>query len=165
MSSTATCRASSFAELPMVEGELREGVARRRGYHMPMASDYEGGANSGQWLAVADPDATVTAPGVASHSAVYLAGAGCPEVKENAVLLGQVFVTRFGECALVPSAAGDLVKNARRYSERYALGAGFRRCSSRLGAPNARASRFESDVPRNMAFPGWLLFPAFSDLS
>ena len=80
------------------------------------------------------------------------------------VVVGKVFATRFGQCTLDPSATEDLEKNARQFSERYAVEAGFRRCSSRLGVPNPRASWFECDVLQNMAPPGRFSFSAFSHL-
>ena len=127
-----------FAALPMFEGEFREEVAQQRGYRMLVASDYEEGANSDLWLVVADPDATVTYPGVAPPIAENVVGAGRPEVQNNASLLGAVVVTRFGDRASNPSETQELAKNARRYSERYAPAAGFRLCSSHLAAPDTR---------------------------
>ena len=79
-------------------------------------------------------------------------------------LVGKVSATRFGEWTLDPSATEDLVKNARQFSDRYVLEAGFRRRSSRLGVPNPRASWFECDVPQSMAPPERFLFSAFSHL-
>ena len=100
---------SSYAGLPTFEGEFREKVAQQYGYRMPMAPDCEEGTNSGLRLAVACPDATATAPGVAPQSAVSADGAGRSPVEEDAALLGKVAATRFGECALNPSATEDLV--------------------------------------------------------
>ena len=93
----------SVAALPVFESEFREGAAQQRGYRMPVASDYEKGANSGLRLAVADPDATVAAPGVVTSGLGKSAGYGRSEAQENASPLGTVFATRFGGCALSSS--------------------------------------------------------------
>ena len=66
------------------------------------------------------------------------------------VLAGKVF-------AGAPSDTDDLVKNASRFPESFAPGAGFRRCASRLGVPDVRASWFEFDAPQYIGHPGWLL--------
>ena len=79
-------------------------------------------------------------------------------------MLGTVFATRFSDCALNPSDTQELVKNACRCSDEYALGAGFRCRSSRSAAPNARATLFERDAPRHMSPPDWFLFLAVSEL-
>ena len=109
------------------------------GYRMHVAADFGEGANSGLWLAAADPDPTVTVPGVAPPVAEKVVGAGCSEVQTNASPLGKVFLRRFGYFALIPSDAQELVKNACRYTERGAREAGFRRRFSRLAVPNSRA--------------------------
>ena len=88
---------NSSAASPMFGGVLREDVAQQRGHRLPAASDFEEGKNSGFWLAIADPGATVTVPAVAPQSAVNVIGAGRFQVKENAVLLGKVLATRLGE--------------------------------------------------------------------
>ena len=114
---------------------------------MPAASVYEEGTNSGLWLAVADPEATVTALGVVTSCVGKVAGGGRSEAQKNASLLGKVFATRIGECALMSSDTQDLVDNACRSSEGYSLEAGFRRSSSRLAVPNTRAAWSARDVP------------------
>ena len=131
---------------------------------MPVASDNEGGPNSGLLLAAADLDAAVTVPGAAPSIAGKVGGAGRSEVQNNASLLGKVPVTRFGDGALNPSDSQELVRNACRYSGGCALEAGFRCCSSRLAVPDARASWFGRHVPHHMSSPEWYLFLAFSEL-
>ena len=71
-----------------------------------------------------------------------------------------MFAPRFVDCSLDPSASAQLVGNACAYAGRYALGTGFRRRASRLGAPNARSGFFEPDVPGSQASPGWLAYSA-----
>ena len=102
-------------------------MAQQRGHRMPAASDYAEGANLGLGSAVADPDATVTVRGVAPAVAEKVAGAGLSEMQSNSSLSGKVFATRFGDCALDPSDTQELVKNACRFSEKYALSGRFRR--------------------------------------
>ena len=154
---------NSFAALPMFEGDFREEVAQQCGYRMPAAPDYEGGTNSGLWLAAADPGATVTAPGVAPSVAGKVIGGGRSEAQNNASLLGRVFVTRSSDCASNPSGAQELAQNARRSSERYALEAGFRLGSFRLAVPEARVSWFARDAPEAVSPLEWCLFSASSE--
>ena len=47
-----------------------------------------------------DPDAAAAVPGVASSAQKNAAGAGRSEVTKNASSLGEVFVARFGGCAV-----------------------------------------------------------------
>ena len=119
-----------FAAAPMFEGALQQEVAQQCGYRTPSSSYREEGTNSGMWLAVADPGATVTVPGVAPDAETDEA-TGRSQVKANALLLGKVFASRLSNCSLAPSGMGDLAKNASQYSERYASEAGCRRRTSR----------------------------------
>ena len=79
---------------------------------MPAASRQESGTHSGLWLAVVDPDASVTAPGVASREKGEAAGRVSSEVSKNAAVLGKVFVKRFDECTASPNDTQVLVENA-----------------------------------------------------
>ena len=81
---------SSFAVLPMFGGEFREEVAKQCGYRTPAASDWAEGTNSGLRSAAPDPDAAVTAPGVAPSIAEKVIGAGRSEAQNDASLLGKV---------------------------------------------------------------------------
>ena len=65
---------------------------------------------------------------------------------------------RLGDCPRSPSDSQGLVANAKGYADMYALEAGFRRCASRVGVPNTRASWFARDVPEFTASPKWYLF-------
>ena len=58
---------NSFAALPMFGRAFSEEAAQQSGFRMPAASFQEKGNHSGLWLAAADPDATVTAPGTVEH--------------------------------------------------------------------------------------------------
>ena len=131
---------------------------------MPAASRKGKGTHSGLRLAVVDPDAAVTAPGGASFGKVEDAGRGASEVSRNADISGKVFAERLGDCSRSPSASQDLVADARGYSGKYASEAGFRRCASRVGVPNTRASWFVRDVPEFLASPTWLLFETFRSM-
>ena len=68
-------------------------------------------------------------------------------VHESAALWGKISVSRFGDFSSGPSALDGLVEDACKYAEGYALEAGFRRCASRMGVPNTRASLCERDAP------------------
>ena len=83
------------------------------------------------------------------------------EVKKNAAILALAFLKLFGDCASSPADTEALVDNATGYADRYGLGAGFRRCASRVGVPNARAAWFARDVPDSIASPTWRLYEAF----
>ena len=148
----------------MFEGEFCEEAARQRGYRMPLTSGYEEGTNSGMWLTVADPDAAVAVPGVVQSSAEKVAGAGRSDVQVDAFLSGEAFATRLGHCSFSSSDTQELVDNARRFSERFAVEAGSPCCSSRLAVPNAHAAWFLCDVPQRTSSPEWYLFWASSDL-
>ena len=130
---------NSFAALPMFGGMFCEDVAQQRGYRMPVAYRQETGARSGLCVAAVDPDATVTAPAVASYEREEAAGGASSEASKNADVLGKVFVKRLGDCAEGPDDTQVCVENAKGYAERFALEAGFRRCASRVGVPNTRA--------------------------
>ena len=108
----------------MFEGGFREEVVQQCGYRMPVASDYEEGTNSGLWLAVADPGATVTGLGVATSIAEKVVVFSRSEAQGNASSLGKVFVARFGARASNPSDAQELMGHACRFSGRYGIGAG-----------------------------------------
>ena len=69
-----------------------------------------------------------------------------------------MFAKRFGDCTTSPGGTQASVENATGYADRYALEAGFRRCASPAGVPNARAARFARDVPESMAPPAWRLY-------
>ena len=58
---------NSLAALPMFGGAFREDVAQQFGYRAPASSRQESGIHSGLRLAAVDPDAAVSAPGVASY--------------------------------------------------------------------------------------------------
>ena len=75
--------------------------------------------------------------------------------------MGLAFLKRLGDCASSPADTQALVDNATGYADRYASGAGFRRCASRVGVPNARAAWFVRDTPESMAPPAWRLYEAF----
>ena len=64
----------SFAVLPMFGGVYREDVAQQYGYRTPVSLRRERGTRTGLWSAVADPDATVTVPGVALYEKDAAAG-------------------------------------------------------------------------------------------
>ena len=64
----------SFAVLPMFGGVYREDVAQQYGYRTPVSLRRERGTRSGLRSAVADPDATLAAPGVASYEKDAAAG-------------------------------------------------------------------------------------------
>ena len=51
-----------------------------------------------------------------------------------------------------------MVDNALGYADRYALDAGFRRCASRFGISNSRASWFTRDVPSGVGNAEWYLY-------
>ena len=156
--------ANSFAALPTFEGKFRADVAQQRGYRMPTLPDDEAGANSGVCLAVADADAGATAPGVVPESGGSEEADGRSLAEENAAMSGKVFAPRLGDWSSDPSASDELGKNARKYAERFALEAGFRRCSPRAGVPNTRASRFELDAPPFQASVEWLSYAAINEL-
>ena len=80
------------------------------------------------------------------------------------MLLGKVFVSCFGDSSSDPSASDELVKNARKFAERCALEARFRRRSSRAGVPNTHASRLELDAPSYQASAVWLAGTASNEL-
>ena len=58
---------NSFAASPAFGGAFNKDVAQQSGYPMPASSRQEKGTHSGLRLAAVDPDAPVTAPGVASY--------------------------------------------------------------------------------------------------
>ena len=115
-------------------------------------------------MAVVDPDATVAAPGVASRVKEEAAGHDASTVRANAVILGKLFAKRFGDCASKSNETQVLADNALGYADRYALEAGFRRCASRIGAPNSRAGCFVRDVPNCMGNAEWRLYDAAGEL-
>ena len=127
---------------------------------MPASSRRESGTRPGMCPAAVDPDATAAAPGVASNEE-EAAGRASAEASKHAGALGKVFADRFGECAAGPNDAQALVENAKGCADRCALGAGFRRCASRVSVPNTRASWSLRDAPEFMASPEWCLFGAF----
>ena len=153
---------TSFAALPTFEGKFRADAAQQCGFRMPTLSDYEKGTNSGARLAVADPDAGVTVPGVVPDSGDREKVRGRSLVKGNAALLAKGSAVRIGDHSSDPSASGELLTNARKYAGRCALEAGFRRCPSRVGVPNARASWFGFDVPAHQASAEWLSYMAIN---
>ena len=149
--------ANSFAALPMFGGVFHEDVARQRGFRIPVSSRQEWGTQSGLWLAVVDPDAAVTAPGVAPHVKEEAAGLEASTVRANAAIFGKLFAKWFGNCASSDKETQVLVGNALGYADRYALEADFRRCTSRGGIPNSRASWFTRDVPEGIGNAEWRL--------
>ena len=58
---------NSFAVLPTFGGAFREDVAQQCGRRMPVSPCQERGTHSGLRLAVADPGAAATVPGVTSY--------------------------------------------------------------------------------------------------
>ena len=122
------------------------------------------GTDPGAWLAVADPDAGATVPGVTPGSGDSEKVNGRSLVQESTAPLGKVFGSRFGDCPSGPSASGELVKNACKCAEGRAPEVGFRHSSSRMGVPNARASWFERDAPSYQASAEWLVYTAINEL-
>ena len=106
----------------------------------------------------------MAAPGVAPDGGGSEKANGRSLVEEGAALLGKGLASRFGDCPSGPSAPDELVKNACKFSERYALEAGFRRCSSRVGAPNTLASRFEVVAPSYQSSAEWSVYAAINEL-
>ena len=122
---------TSFAATPV----------QQRGYCMPASSRQGSGTHSRMWLAVVDPDATATAPGVASYEKEDAAGRVSSEAGKDTDVLGKVFAKRLGDCRSCPSNTQVLVENAKGRADRYVLEAGFavgrpalvRRTRGRLG--------------------------------
>ena len=153
-------RVNSFATSPMFGGVFREDAAQQCGFRAPVSSSQEEGTRSGLWLTVVDPDATVAAPGFAAHVKEGAAGVEASAAHANAVISGKLFAKWFGNRASSGKETQVLVDNALRYADRYALEAGFRRRTSRVGIPNSRASWFVCDVPEGMGNAEWRLFEA-----
>ena len=107
-----------------------------------------------------DPDATATAPGAVSRVKEEAAGHEASTAHANAVILGKLFAERSGNCASKGNETQVLVDNAPGYADRYALGAGIRRRTSRIGAPNSRAGWFVRDGPKSMGNAEWRLYDA-----
>ena len=113
---------------------------------MPASLSQERGTHSGLWLAVVDPDAAATVPGVVSRVKEEASGLDASGVCTNAAILGKLFAKWFGNCSSKGDGAEVLAGNASRYADRYAPEAGFRQRASRMGAPNSRAAWFARDV-------------------
>ena len=94
----------------------------------------------GLWLAVVDPDAASTPPGVVSRAKEEAAGLDSSGARANAVILGRLFAKWFVDCARKGDETKVLAGNALKHADRYALEAGFRRRAPRIGAPNSRAA-------------------------
>ena len=139
----------------MFGGVFREDVAQPCGFRMPVTPSREKGAYSGLWLTAADPDAAVTARGFASRVKGGAAGVETSAVRANAVILGKLFAKWFGNCTSSGKEGQTLVGNALRYAGRCALEAGFRRCATRVGAPNSRVSWLARDAPEGIGNAGW----------
>ena len=152
--------ANSFALLPMFRGAYREDVAQQCGFRMPVSPGREKRTHSGLRLTAAYPDAAAAAPGFVSHAKEGRGGIEASTVHTNAVILGKLFVQRFGNCTHSGEETQVLVGNALGYADRYALEAGFRRCTSRLGSPKSRASWFARDVPSGPGNAEWDLYEA-----
>ena len=148
---------NSFAVFPMFGGAFREDVAQRYGFRMPVSSRREKGAHSGLWLAVVDPDATATVPDFTSRAKEEAAGVEASAAHSNAVILGKLFAKWVGNCTRAGKETQGLVDNALGYAGRCALEAGFRRCASRMGIPNSRASWFARYVPSGVGNAEWYL--------
>ena len=101
-----------FAARPMYGSASREDVALRCGYRAPASSRQERGAQSGLRLAVVDPGATVTAPGVASYEKDGASGRAPADVSKNGDDLSKVFAKRVGDCTSSLNGARLLVENA-----------------------------------------------------
>ena len=89
---------NSFALLPMFGGAFREDVVQQCGLRTPVSTSRERHTRSGLWLTVVDPDATVTAPGFASHAKEEAACVEALAAHSDAVILGKLFVKWFGNC-------------------------------------------------------------------
>ena len=103
---------SSVAASPRFGCVYREDVAQKCGRRLPASSRQECGTHSGLWLPVVDPDATASAPGVASYVKEEAAGRASSEVSENSDILGNVFAERFGDCSTGRNDTQVLVENA-----------------------------------------------------
>ena len=87
--------ANSFALLPTFGGMFSENVAQQSGLRMPAASFQEKGNHSGLWLAVVDPDAAATAPGVVKQAKDEAGGRASSSARNNAGILGKLFAKWF----------------------------------------------------------------------
>ena len=154
---------NSFAVLPMFGRAFSEEAAQQPGFRMPAASFQEMGNHSGLWLAVVDPDAAVTVPGTAEHVKSEAMGREVSGVKENAGVLGKLFVKWFENCTNGSGETQTLVDNAMGYAEKYKLEAGLRRNHSRAGVSPTRAGWFVRDFPSPMRCPEWCMYEALSE--
>ena len=139
----------------MFGGVFREDAAQQCGFRIPVSPSREKGTCSGLWLTAADLDATVTAPGFAPRVREEAAGVETSAVHEAAVILGKLFAKWFGNCTSSGKETQTLVDNSLGYAERNALEAGFRRCATRVGAPNSRVSWLARDAPEGIGNAGW----------
>ena len=146
---------NSFALLPMFGGAFREDVAQQCGARAPVSPYREERTHLGLWLTEVGPGATVAVPGFASHAKEERAGTEASTAHKNAAISGKLFAKWFGNCTHSGEETQVLVDNALGYANRYALEAGFRRCTSRLGIPNSRASWFARDVPSGPGTAEW----------
>ena len=151
---------NSFALLPMFGGAFREDVAQQRGFRTPVPPSREKRTRSGLGLTVVDPDATATVPDFASRAKEEAAGVEASTAHSNAVILGKLFAKWVGNCTRAGKETQGLVDNALGYAGRCALEAGFRRCASRMGIPNSRASWFARYVPSGVGNAEWYLYEA-----
>ena len=139
---------NSSATLPTFGGVFREDVAQQCGFRLPISPSREKGVHSGFWLTVVGPGATASAPDFAPRVKGEAAGVEASAARANAGFLGKLFAKWFGNCASSDKETQVLVGNALGYADRYALEADFRRCTSRGGIPNSRASWFARDAPQ-----------------
>ena len=153
---------NSFAVLPTFGRPFSEEAAQQSGFRMPAASFEEKGNHSGVWLAVTDPDATVTVPGTVEHVEGEAKGQAVSSLVKNAAVLGKLFVKWFGNCTKDAGDTQSLVKNAMGYAERYKLEVGLKRCHSRVGVHTTRAGWFARDYPSPMSGAEWYLYEALS---
>ena len=80
------------------------------------------------------------------------------------MILGKLFAKWFGDCARKGDDTKVSVGAALKYADRYALEAGFRRRTSRMGVSNSRAAWFARDVPKSMGNAERRLYEAAGEL-
>ena len=82
---------NSFAALQVFGGLFREEVAQQCGFRAPSSSFQAKGKHSGLRLAVVDPDAAATAPGVVVRAEEEAAGLESSSVLADAAISGMLF--------------------------------------------------------------------------
>ena len=94
------CGVNFFVRLPAFGGEVRVEIALQCGSRAPEVTPCEQGTHSSVWLAAADPDKAVTAPGAVAGHGREASGVATAPVRKDAEFLGKLSGKRLGDCTL-----------------------------------------------------------------